>query len=330
MRPVSPTPSTEAAPLLACGNCARPMRALALRGHYGQAVEIDLCAGCHLVWFDSVESARLTGASTLELIGAMAEAQREPHQVLRERAACPRCSGALKTVHNRSRWGATLQLECARRHGAYQTFAQFLSEKGLVRPLSSADRAALAARANGLACLNCGAAFGRDDERCRYCDTTPGMVDVARLARALDPDGATESHAVHGTAPRHAALQCLACGAPLPEGASVQCRQCEATLAVGQLGEAHAAVSVLGDALRAHELSPAPHVRERKLTRLDGDLSRRRDFVRDMEASTQAAYEGHDPDAGFFDDLRERPWMVVAAAALLLLVWALFWRGGGE
>lgn len=307
------------------------MRALALRGHYAQPVEIDLCAGCHLVWFDSVESARLTGASTLELIGTMAEVQREPHHVLGARAGCPRCAGALKTVHNRSRWGATLQLECLRRHGAYQTFAQFLSEKGLIRPLGTADRALLAARPNGLACLNCGAALGRDEERCRYCDTTPGMVDVARLARALDPDGATESHAVHGTAPRHAALQCLACGAPLPEGASVQCRQCEATLAVGQLGEAHAAVNVLGEALRAHEASPMPHVRERKLAALEGDLSRRRDFAREMEASarSQAPYEGHDPDAGFFDDLRERPWMVVAAAALLLLVWALFWRGGG-
>jgi len=54
------------ADLLRCGNC-EPMQRLALNGHYGQQVEIDLCAPCHLVWFDAVESVRLTGVSTLSL-----------------------------------------------------------------------------------------------------------------------------------------------------------------------------------------------------------------------------------------------------------------------
>ena len=39
---------------LSCGNCGEPMLALPLAGHYGQQVEIDLCAPCHLVWFDPI------------------------------------------------------------------------------------------------------------------------------------------------------------------------------------------------------------------------------------------------------------------------------------
>ena len=316
------------ADLLRCGNCKQPMQRLALNGHYGQPVEIDLCGPCHLVWFDAIESVRLTGASMLALLGDMARAQGEPHHVFGKEAKCPRCAGALKAIHNRSRWGATLQFECLRRHGAYQTFAQFLSEKGLIRPLSSADRAALLGREGGLACLNCGAALGQNDQRCSYCDALPGMVDVARLARALDPEGATEAHAVHDTAARHASLHCVACGAPLPQGTAAQCGHCGATLAVGQLGQAHAAVKVLEAALHAHERSPAPHVRARRLARLDGDLPRRREWARQMEAEAQASYGSSDAgDRDFLDDWRERPITTIVLAALL--VWFLWSLWGG-
>jgi predicted nucleic acid-binding Zn ribbon protein len=313
------------ADLLPCGNCGQAMRRLVLAGHYGRQVEIDACGPCHLVWFDNVESVRLSGPGMLELLDAMVQAQSEPHHVLQTAARCPRCAGALKTIHNRSRWGPTVQLECQRGHGAYQTFAQFLSEKGLIRPLGARDRAALLRDRNGLACLNCGAAMGQDDTRCSYCDALPGMVDVARLASALDPEGATESHAVHGAAARHASLHCLACGAPLPDGQTVHCGSCGATLAVAQLADAHAAVTVLAGALRAHALSPAPHVVERRLARLDADLPKRREWARGMEA--EAARNGWESgeDRGFWDDLRETPYTVAAFAVFLLFLWWLFW-----
>ena len=166
------------ADLLRCGNCQQPMQRLVLAGHYGQQVEIDLCAPCHLVWFDAVESVRLTGASMLALLGAMARAQSEPHQVFAKDARCPRCAGGVKAIHNRSRWGPTLQFECLRRHGAYQTFAQFLSEKGLIRPLSSADRAALLGREGGLACLNCTLPLG-----CVYDQFSPYEKSQCPLGR---------------------------------------------------------------------------------------------------------------------------------------------------
>ena len=296
------------------------MQRLSLDGHYGQRVEIDRCGPCHLVWFDSVESVRLAGTGMLALLRDMAEAQREPHSALKAEARCPRCSNALKPVHNRSRWGPTLQLECRARHGAYQTFAQFLSEKGLIRRLSSADRAALTARSAGPSCLNCGAAMGSDDLRCTYCDSLPGLVDVARLAHAMDPEGATEALRVHGIAPRHASLHCLACGGALPTGLSASCTQCGATLAVAQLRDAVAAVGTLEGALRAHARSPAAHVKARRLAELDGDLGRRREWVRQMEMETEQG-RSRNGDAHFWADLRARPWTVAFAAALAVFAW---------
>jgi hypothetical protein len=166
--------------------------------------------------------------------------------------------------------------------------------------------------------------MGLQDQRCRYCDSPPGIVDVARLAHALDPEGATEAQPVHATAPQPTAFHCLACGAALAPDEAMQCGQCGATLAVSQLGEAHRAVSVLEQALREHARSPAPHVRARRLLELEGDLSRRREWAREMEAEARA--QGESVDQAFWEDLRERPWHVVAAAVLLFFVFWLFYR----
>ena len=129
MNPPLPAPPAKA---VVCGNCRQPMQVIGLPGHYGRTVEIDVCAPCHLVWFDLTETARLSGPALLELIGTMARAQSLPHEPLHAHAGCARCGGGLKTVHNRSRWGRSLQLECRIGHGAYQSFAEFLQEKGAV------------------------------------------------------------------------------------------------------------------------------------------------------------------------------------------------------
>ena len=69
------------------------MQRLGLAGHYGRAVEIDVCASCDLVWFDGTETARLNGPGLLELIGMMAAAYDLPHQPLCAATRCPRCAG---------------------------------------------------------------------------------------------------------------------------------------------------------------------------------------------------------------------------------------------
>ena len=64
--------AAPAEPTLACGNCRQPMQRLALAGHYGHHVDLDLCRSCDLVWFDGSETAQLRGPALLELIGHMA------------------------------------------------------------------------------------------------------------------------------------------------------------------------------------------------------------------------------------------------------------------
>ena len=53
--------AAPAEPPLVCGNCRQPMQRLALAGHYGHNVDLDLCRSCDLVWFDGSRPARLTG-----------------------------------------------------------------------------------------------------------------------------------------------------------------------------------------------------------------------------------------------------------------------------
>lgn len=319
--------SIEAA--IACGNCHEPMQRLMLPGHYGRSVEVDLCSQCHLVWFDMTETARLSGAALLDLIGAMAGTQGLPHRTLAPKAGCARCGAALKTVHNRSRWGTSLHLECRAGHGAYQSFAQFLQEKGLLRAMSRLDRARLIEMQGRIDCVNCGAAVGRDEETCSYCGSVPSLLDVARLARALDPEGALEPQAVHRDAARQQALQCGACGAALPPGLSVDCAQCGATLAISRLADAHERVATLRPALLAHAAKPAPEVVKRRLEALDADLPRRREFAAKMEAEA-AAQRGHHRFGEDWDwgDLLGRGTNPLRAVLLALLVWFVwyFWR----
>lgn len=314
-------------PALSCGNCRRAMQWLVLPGHYGRGVEIDLCSSCHLVWFDLTETARLTGPALLDLIGAMAQAQSLPHEVLRSDARCVRCAGALKTVHNRSRWGESLQLECLNRHGAFQSFAQFLQEKGLLRPMSRVDRAQLLQRAGQIDCVNCGAAIGADEAQCSHCRSVPSLLDIARLARALDPEGVIEPQAVHGVAAQQAAMQCAACGAALPPGQALGCAQCGATLAVSRLAEAHAKVDALGPALRAHAQKPSPAVVKRRLDALSGDIPRRRAWAQQMEAEAAQARGANGSADEDFDwrslaELRTNP---LRAVLLALVIWFVWW-----
>ena len=307
-------PPSPVSPKLGCGNCGEPMRTLRLAGHYGQQVEIDLCAECHLVWFDPIESARLAGSGLLALVEAMAEAHSLPHRSARPALQCPRCGGALRTVHNRTRWGRSLQLECEARHGAFQTFGQFLAEKGLLRPMSSADRHRALQRDGALHCVNCGGAIAQADRTCPWCDGVPAVVDVARLAQALDPEGAIERHPVHRHASAAASLACLACGAAV-EADAWRCGQCGATLAAPGLAEAHRQVSALGPALRAHALRPSPQVVQRRLAAQQPGLERQRMRTAAMqaEAEAQAGRSRHGAGAGFDLDLADA-WALVERA----------------
>jgi hypothetical protein len=318
--------AATAEPLVVCGNCRQPMQRLAFSGHYGQQVNLDLCRHCDLVWFDDVETAQLSGGpALLELIGAMASSHQLPHELLRADARCPRCDGHVAIVHNQSRWGRSSQLQCLRRHGAYQSFAQFLEEKGLLRPMSRIDRAKLLRDRGRIDCVNCGGEIGKDDERCRYCHSIASLLDVARLARALDPLDTIEPAAMFGVAARQSALQCAACGVALPPGETISCSQCGATLAITSLAEANASVQALAPALRAAAAKPAPGIVKRRLDALAADLPRRRDWVAGMQAEADARRGRGEID---WSPLLSRIGMPTRLALLALAAWLVwrFWR----
>jgi len=322
MQPASPS-DRLAEPLLACGNCRVRMERLALPGHYGRRVELDLCAGCDLIWFDTTETAELSGPALLDLIGRMALSHALPHRNLRPDAACPRCSGGLRMVQNQSRWGRSSELLCERRHGAYQSFAQFLQAKGLLRPMSRLDRTRLLRDRGRIDCVNCGAAVALEDEFCSFCRSVPSLLDVARLARALDPAEAIGPQAVHAAPQRQSAIQCAACGAALPPGQTVACASCGATLAITSLAEVNAHVQALAPALRAAALKPPPEVVKRRLDALDADLPRRREWVARMEAESRSD-QGAEPSFGL-SWLWQRGTSPYRALLVALALWFL-WR----
>lgn len=264
------------------------MQRLVLAGHYDSSVDLDLCRGCDLVWFDGTETAQLSGPALLDLIGAMASARALAHVLLKADARCPRCEGALALVHNESRWGRSSQLQCKRRHGAYQSFAQFLQEKGLLRPMSLVDRAKLLRDRGAIECVNCGGAIGKDDALCPWCRSVPSLLDVARLAHALDPLDTIEPSPVFQATARQGALRCAACGAALPAGESICCAQCGATLAITSLADANAQVQALAPALRAAAAHPSPEVVRRRLDAIEADLPRRREWAEKMQAEADA------------------------------------------
>ena len=318
------TPFVESIP--PCGNCKAPMQRVTLPGHYGLPVDADLCADCHLVWFDNTEAARLSGQGLLNLIGRMAEAQGLAHQPLAREVRCPRCSGTLTTVHNQTRWGHSLQLQCEARHGAYQSFAQLLYEKGLLRPMSQPDRNRLLAAHGRIDCVNCGSAIALDDAECPHCRSVPSLLDVARLAHALDPEGVLAPAAVNRTPTEQAALQCGACGAALPPADAMSCAQCSATLAVGRLADVKARLDELAPALRAHALKPSKEVVKRRLAVLNADIPRRRAWAAEMEAdaSRQRASEGESSDWASMFSSGTNPLRAVFIALIIWFVW-YFW-----
>ena len=299
------------------------MQRIALAGHYGSTVELDVCRHCDLIWFDDSETAQLSGSALLELIGEMAQAQTLPHELFRDDARCPRCDGALELVHNQTRWGRSSQLQCKRRHGAYQSFAQFLQEKGLLRPMSTVDRAKLLRARGRIDCVNCGGAIGKDDELCPWCKSIPSLLDIARLAHALDPLDTIATPAIYRAAERQDALHCAACGAALPPGETISCAQCGATLAITSLAEANAQVQALAPALRAAAERPSPEVVRRRLDALDADLPRRREWVAKMQEEADAQRGGTVDETDWSEAVERwrRPAIALAIAFVLWIGW---------
>jgi hypothetical protein len=208
------------------------MQSLAVEGHYTAKVELDVCTHCHLVWFDALESVRLSGMGWVQLIRQMI-ASPALNAPLVPRMACVRCQSPLKAVRNLTRFGRSAALECPQGHGHYQGYSLLLAERGLVRPIYPHDRQALREQGRKLGCLNCGASLGDDETLCSYCGSPVVMVDMPRLSQALlmrfgDPLQLEEPAQQLGVA-------CIGCGHTLDPTVDIRCGHCDQSVALPQL-----------------------------------------------------------------------------------------------
>lgn len=261
---------------LCCSNCARPLRALTLDGHYGRPVEIDVCDGCCLIWFDTVESVRLSGAGITALIGeihAAMSGQAHPDAItMTSGQHCAVCRAGLKRVFNASRFGRTSQLQCPNGHGYYQTYMLYLAEKGYVRPLLWADVRALTETGRQLFCANCGGDLPhRPLDACPYCQSAVGVLDPARLASAVNmkgraaqgvptglpagfqqhaPAGAGVGAAAIAVAPQPDQPHCPACGGAIDATRDTACPHCQAIIRRSDTASAVAATRAAIDAAK--------------------------------------------------------------------------------
>ena len=293
------------------------MQQVALEGHYGQPVICDLCAHCHLVWFDEFESVRLSGLGWVSLLRQMQAAASQSPGVLAPRLACPRCAAALKPVHNLTRFGRFAALECPRKHGHLQTFSLLLAERGLVRPLSANDLKTLASEHRPACCLNCGSAIAAGSERCDHCDSPLVVIDMPRLMSAL-----LIRHAEPLPADRakHVAWHCRGCGAALEPTRTIRCEHCHHQVVVPSFVELTPLLDTVEPLLRA-TLPRAARPHGEKLRNMRGDASST-GFHRAFR-QWRSIWEdsSHYHTWGFLERLNGP----LGLALIALLVWWFFW-----
>lgn len=250
---------------LKCGNCHETLHRVTLSGHYKRSVELDVCERCALIWFEGTETARLAGPGVIDLI-RLVHAARPGEYVgpLSAALTCPRCNDALKEVRTLTRFGRTKQLHCPRGHGYLQTFVLYLAEKGFLRPLAWPDVKKLAGRT--LFCAGCGAGIeARAQLACPYCQSNVGLLDPARLASAVDLEGAAADQPGLQLLPSMEQMHCRSCGASVDPSQHAMCPHCNAPLQRKDTERAVAAVSSVETSVRQNYERQLPRVSVAKM-----------------------------------------------------------------
>lgn len=300
---------------LKCTHCSGPMRALVLEGHYGQRVEVDLCAPCHLLWIDDFESVRLSGLGWISLLRQMhAESAAGQGRALQLPLSCPRCASMLKPVRNLSRFGRTAAHECPKKHGYFQTFALLLAERGLVRPLSPRDRKTLLTEAAAPTCLNCGApVVAASTDSCSHCASPLVALDLQRLMASVMVRHALPLPADDAQLARWA---CRGCGDAVDPTRVSACERCGHAVVAPSLKDAMPMLDALEPRLKQMRAPGARPMGER-LRRADGHRATAfyRHIVRPLT-----------PESLRLADLEWRTrWPAALALVGLVLLW--LWQG---
>ena len=176
----------KARPQRKCPGCGAPMQRQTLESRAAASVELDLCFGCHAIWFDQFESASLSPGAVMELFRAIHEHRDEPLRPLADNLRCPTCRGPLQLTHDIQRTNRIAYYRCPAAHGRFTTFFQFLREKHFVRSLTSLEINQLKARVAQVRCSGCGAPVDlARDPQCAYCRAPISILDADAVRKTL-------------------------------------------------------------------------------------------------------------------------------------------------
>jgi Zn-finger nucleic acid-binding protein len=280
------------------------MRKLGLAAHYQRQVEIDVCEPCSLIWFDDTESARLAGPGLADLVRVIHRAMQSPRPLepLPLQLPCPICKASLRRVSNISRFGRTAQLQCPQNDGAYQSFTQFLAEKGYFRAYTWGDIKQLTATGKSVRCFGCGATLeSKPQNECSYCQSPVGMIDPARLARAIDIEEIAPKLALTPTMKQ---VSCPCCGGAINLVEEMVCPHCQAIVRPIETERALQASQSVETAVRENYAQQTEDVSRRKMEKLYANVSSK-SSVPDRASTRRWNKLGYQ----------------IAASALLLYLW---------
>ena len=173
-------------PPIFCPCCQSPMQPLRFARKLHGEIELDLCFSCQCIWFDEFESSQLAPAGVLALFRAIHEHQGDLRQPWPDSLNCPRCSDRMIHGIDLCKNGRFSYHRCPLQHGRLSAFSSFLMEKGFVRPLNGAERAALADKVGIVRCSGCGAAVDIQREMvCGHCRSPISILDPEAVEKAL-------------------------------------------------------------------------------------------------------------------------------------------------
>jgi ribosomal protein L31 len=170
----------------ACPSCSEAMERHSLARKPAGRVDLDICFGCHAIWFDQYESAALTPGAILELFRTIHAHRDAPPRPLRQNSRCPACRGPLQLTHDIQRTNRITYYRCPQAHGRLTTFVQFLREKNFVRTMTAGEIGRLAAHVTQVRCSGCGGPVDLTrDAQCAYCRSPISVLDPDAVKKAL-------------------------------------------------------------------------------------------------------------------------------------------------
>jgi Zn-finger nucleic acid-binding protein len=169
-----------------CPNCSTEMTSMTMDAHLSVPIVIDLCTPCQAFWFDKYESLKLSAASILQLMKLIGEHSSDSPAVITKVLQCPRCSESLHLTNDMQRATRFSYWKCAKEHGKFMRFLDFLKEKNFIRPMPAAEIEELKKNVRTVNCSNCGAPIDlATSSACTHCGSAISMLDMNQAQETL-------------------------------------------------------------------------------------------------------------------------------------------------